>query len=355
MLAPGQRGLHDARLCDCRAAAADGGSRRHAAAREQRRGGGARWAPVWPRWSARRHRCSASTSTASLCRTAPSPVRVLVPLEEPAGVIVYYHGGGWVIGSIDESDTVGRKLAERTSCTVVLVDYRLAPEHRYPVAVDDSYAALEWVGEHVEEMARQGAPLFVAGDSAGGNLAAVMALRARDRARPTDRGADPDLPGHRRRLRAAVVHRPREPAPADARGDGVVLGPLRAGRRTARRARRLAAARRRPRRAPTRRRADRRARRACATRARPTPSGSRRPECPVNFQRHEGQTHGFFTLLMLPGSERVLSAGGQGRARDDRRACAGGRERGARSPHFALETLECGGRGLAGTRSTRKD
>ena len=56
-------------------------------------------------------------------------------------MIVYYHGGGWVIGTIDESDTVARKLAERTSCSVVLVDYRLAPEHRYPVAVDDSYAA----------------------------------------------------------------------------------------------------------------------------------------------------------------------------------------------------------------------
>ncbi len=69
------------------------------------------------------------------------PIRVLVPLEQPAGVIVYYHGGGWVVGSIDESDTVARKLAERTSCSVVLVDYRLAPEHRYPVAVDDSWAA----------------------------------------------------------------------------------------------------------------------------------------------------------------------------------------------------------------------
>ena len=111
-------------------------------------------------------------------------LRVLVPIEPPAGVIVYYHGGGWVVGSIDESDTLGRKLAERTSCTVVLVDYRLAPEHRYPAAVDDAYDALEWTSAHLAEIATEGAPVFVAGDSAGGNLAAVVAVRARDRNGP---------------------------------------------------------------------------------------------------------------------------------------------------------------------------
>lgn len=113
------------------------------------------------------------------------PVRVLAPLESPAGVIVYYHGGGWVLGTIDEFDTVARKLAERTSCAVVLVDYRLAPEHRYPTAVDDSYAALEWVSAHMNEIAGPDVPLMVAGDSAGGNLAAVMAVRARDRNGPS--------------------------------------------------------------------------------------------------------------------------------------------------------------------------
>ena len=111
-------------------------------------------------------------------------LRVLVPIEPPAGVIVYYHGGGWVVGSIDESDTLGRKLAERTSCTVVLVDYRLAPEHRYPAAVEDAYDALEWTSAHLAEIAAEGAPVFVAGDSAGGNLAAVVAVRARDRNGP---------------------------------------------------------------------------------------------------------------------------------------------------------------------------
>ena len=79
-------------------------------------------------------------------------LRVLVPIDSPAGVVVYYHGGGWVLGNIEQYDTIGRKLAERTSCAVVMVEYRLAPEHRYPVAVDDSWAALEWVGSHLGEI-----------------------------------------------------------------------------------------------------------------------------------------------------------------------------------------------------------
>ena len=109
-------------------------------------------------------------------------LRILIPFEYVRGVLVYFHGGGWVTGSVDGYETVGRKLAERTSCAVVLVEYRLAPEHPYPAAVEDSYAALEWVGEHIGEIAGHDAPLFVAGDGSGGNLAAVTAIRARDRA-----------------------------------------------------------------------------------------------------------------------------------------------------------------------------
>ena len=113
------------------------------------------------------------------------PVRVLVPPQGAHGVIVYYHGGGWVIGAIDEFETMARKLAERTSCAVVLPDYRLAPEFRYPTAVDDCYAALEWTAARLGEITgRADVPLIVAGDSAGGNLTAVMALRARDRNGP---------------------------------------------------------------------------------------------------------------------------------------------------------------------------
>jgi acetyl esterase/lipase len=107
------------------------------------------------------------------------PVRVLTPVGEPRGVIVYYHGGGWVVGTLDDYDKLGRLLAQRTGCTVVLVDYRLAPEYRFPTAVDDSWAALRWADERRGELARPGGPLIVAGDSAGGNLAAIMAMRAR--------------------------------------------------------------------------------------------------------------------------------------------------------------------------------
>lgn len=111
--------------------------------------------------------------------------RVLVPSQKVRGVIVYFHGGGWVLSGIDQFDPMARKLAERTSCAVVLVDYRLAPEHRYPVAVDDSYAALEWVDAHLADFASSDdVPLIVAGDSSGGNLSAVLALRARDRNGP---------------------------------------------------------------------------------------------------------------------------------------------------------------------------
>jgi len=107
------------------------------------------------------------------------PVRVLVPVARPRGVIVYYHGGGWVIGGLDDFDRLGRLLALRTGCVVILVDYRLAPEYRFPTAVDDSWAALRWADEHRAELAGGPVPLIVAGDSAGGNLSAIMAMRAR--------------------------------------------------------------------------------------------------------------------------------------------------------------------------------
>ena len=106
------------------------------------------------------------------------PVRILTPPVTPRAVLVYYHGGGWVLGGLDESDPVGRRLAQRTQCVVVMPDYRLAPEYRFPVAVDDAWAALGWAAEHVAELAGGPAPLIVAGDSAGGNLAAVMTQRA---------------------------------------------------------------------------------------------------------------------------------------------------------------------------------
>lgn len=112
-------------------------------------------------------------------------IRVLSPETTPEAIIVYFHGGGWVIGDIDlQYDYVGRDLANRTTSTVVLVNYRKAPEHPFPTALEDSYAALTWVATHATDLAPAGAPLIVAGDSAGGNIAAVLARWARDLAGP---------------------------------------------------------------------------------------------------------------------------------------------------------------------------
>jgi acetyl esterase len=107
------------------------------------------------------------------------PVRVFVPDGKPRAVIVYYHGGGWVIGSVEDYDASTRLLAQRTGSVVVSVDYRLAPEYRFPVAVDDSWAALLWANDRIEELAGERVPLIIAGDSAGGNLSAIMAQRAK--------------------------------------------------------------------------------------------------------------------------------------------------------------------------------
>jgi acetyl esterase len=110
-------------------------------------------------------------------------VRIYEPLgaERDLPVLVYFHGGGWVVGSLESHDGVCRALAARTPCLVVAVDYRLAPEHRFPVAVDDAWAATAWVAEHARSIGGDPARIAVGGDSAGGNLAAVVALRARDR------------------------------------------------------------------------------------------------------------------------------------------------------------------------------
>jgi len=109
------------------------------------------------------------------------PARVYSPAPGAPGVVVYYHGGGWVLGSVDEWDASVRALAVASGCDVLSVDYRLAPEHVFPAAVDDAYDALVWAAGTLAD----GRPLVVAGDSAGGNLATVCALRARDTGGPS--------------------------------------------------------------------------------------------------------------------------------------------------------------------------
>lgn len=107
------------------------------------------------------------------------PTRTYRPDDVDAlGVVVWYHGGGWTIGDLDSHDDVCRRLAIAARCVVVAVDYRLAPEHPAPAAVHDAAATLAWVASHADELGVAGLPIAVAGDSAGGNLAAVTAQGA---------------------------------------------------------------------------------------------------------------------------------------------------------------------------------
>ena len=110
------------------------------------------------------------------------PARVYSPSSSAPGLVLYFHGGGWVVGSLDGWDASVRGLAVASGCDVVSVDYRLAPEHVFPAAADDAYDALEWAAS--ASGLAGGRPIVVAGDSAGGNLAAVSALRARDSGGP---------------------------------------------------------------------------------------------------------------------------------------------------------------------------
>ena len=113
------------------------------------------------------------------------PVRVYTPEGSPPfPIVVFFHGGGWVVGTLDTYDPLCRALAAATPAVVVSVDYRLAPEHRWPAAAEDAYAATLWASRHAAELGGAQHRLAVAGDSAGGNLAAVVALGARDRGGP---------------------------------------------------------------------------------------------------------------------------------------------------------------------------
>src|SRR5207248_5202266 len=114
------------------------------------------------------------------------PARLYSAAQEAVlPVVVYFHGGGWCIGNITSHDGVCRKLAKGSGLTVISVDYRLAPEHPFPAAADDCYAAARWVADHGADLGVDPSRLAVAGDSAGGNLAAVTSLLARDEGGPT--------------------------------------------------------------------------------------------------------------------------------------------------------------------------
>ena len=113
------------------------------------------------------------------------PARIYTPtrLRTANGLapgLVFFHGGGWVIGDLDSHDVVCRKLADEGELIVVSVDYRLAPEHKFPAAVDDAIASAKWIAENARQLGIDAARLLIGGDSAGGNLAAVVAISARD-------------------------------------------------------------------------------------------------------------------------------------------------------------------------------
>ncbi len=113
------------------------------------------------------------------------PIRIYWPKEKGVrGGMLYLHGGGHVIGSLDTHDKICRNLCVGAGVVVVSADYRMGPEHRFPAAVDDSWAALEWMAANGDALGIDPAKLVVAGDSAGGNLAAVLALMARDAGAP---------------------------------------------------------------------------------------------------------------------------------------------------------------------------
>jgi len=123
-------------------------------------------------------------------RTVPGPagpiaVRVYRPIaKETLPALIYFHGGGFVICSLDTHDRECRSLANASGCAVISVDYRLAPENKYPAAVEDAYAATQYVADHAAEFGIDPQRIAVGGDSAGGNLATVVATLARDRGAP---------------------------------------------------------------------------------------------------------------------------------------------------------------------------
>ncbi|HEV7735220.1 MAG TPA: alpha/beta hydrolase [Candidatus Binatia bacterium] len=112
------------------------------------------------------------------------PARLYRPAGDALPLLVYFHGGGWVIGSLESHDALCRTLANAAGCAVLSIDYRLAPEHRYPAAADDCYAATVWAVANARALGTDPARVAIGGDSAGGNLTAVTALRACDQGTP---------------------------------------------------------------------------------------------------------------------------------------------------------------------------
>jgi acetyl esterase len=146
------------------------------------------------------------------------PVRIYMPSAKPNGILVYFHGGGWVVGDLDSHDYVCRALTNAAGCTVVAVHYRLAPEHKFPDAPEDCYAATKWVSENAASLGSDANHIAVGGDSAGGNLAAAVSLMARDRGGPKIR--------HQMLIYPAIDAAMNTPSQNEFTQDGFVLSKL---------------------------------------------------------------------------------------------------------------------------------
>ena len=117
----------------------------------------------------------------------PVRARAYTPRDAGAGplpAVMFMHGGGWVTGDLDSHDATCRALANASGCKIVAIDYRLAPEHKFPAGLEDCYAALQWLATHASDIGMAPGRIAVCGDSAGGNLAASLAIMARDRGGP---------------------------------------------------------------------------------------------------------------------------------------------------------------------------
>jgi acetyl esterase len=114
----------------------------------------------------------------------PLPARLYMPARHRPPVLVYFFGGGWVVGQIDTADPIARSLTSAADIAVFVPGYRLAPEHKFPAAVEDAEAAVRWVAKHAADLGVDGARMAVGGDSAGGNLAAAVTQLLRDAGGP---------------------------------------------------------------------------------------------------------------------------------------------------------------------------
>lgn len=146
-----------------------------------------RMAIAWRRSYAGRPEATAKVEDRTLVSPAGElALRVYTPEgQAPFPVLVFLHGGGWATGDLDTMDTPLRALTNRAGCVIVSVDYRLAPEHKFPAAIEDAYTATCWVAKNASAVQGDPARIAIGGDSSGGNLAAAVALMARDRGEPS--------------------------------------------------------------------------------------------------------------------------------------------------------------------------